>query len=249
MSNLLLIKNIVKKYGDSIVLKDISLEINKQEIISLLGVNGAGKSTLSAILATIQAPTSGDIYYEEKSIYADVFLMRLKIGYCPQKPNLNNYLTLEQNLYWAGKCFGLDNETIQKNIIRLSRQLGLIKYLSSTELKLSGGYKQRFMIARSLMHQPEFLILDEPTVGMDPQIRRELWEVLKELRAGGMTILITTHYLDEAQELSDRCCILDRGVIKKIDTPKNLLVQSNTNSLEEFFIQFFNNQNERGSLL
>ncbi len=241
---LLEIKNIQKKYntnrGEVEALKDVSLAINQGEIISLLGVNGAGKTTLSGIIATLHPATSGDVFFKGDSIYTNVEKFRSKIGYCPQRPNLQPMLTLEQNLTFAGRYYGLSEDMIQTRIKDLSKQFELEKYLQESASILSGGYKQRFMIARSLIHNPELIILDEPTVGLDPHIRRNLWDVIKGLKSQGMTILLTTHYLDEAEKLSDRVCILDKGEIQLIGTPDKLMADFKQTNLEDMFIELLN---------
>lgn len=240
------INNLYKTYQTSSglfqALKGVSLTINKGEILSLLGVNGAGKSTLSSIIATLHPPTSGTITYNDHSIYEDITTFRLKIGYCPQKPNLHPILTLEQNLLFAGRFYNVESDLLKQRITTLTEQFQLSNYLNERASSLSGGYKQRFMIARSLIHNPEFIILDEPTVGLDPHIRRNLWDIIKNLKAQGITVLITTHYLDEAEKLSDRVCILDKGQVKLIDTPDNLLADFKQNNLEDMFIELLKAQ-------
>lgn len=235
------IKNIQKTYstkrGTIEALKDVSLSIKQGEILSLLGVNGAGKSTLSGIIATLHPATSGDVLFKGESIYNNIEDFRSKIGYCPQKPNLKAMLTLEENLIFAGRFYGLSEELIQERIEFLSKQFELGKYLKEYAHILSGGYKQRFMIARSLIHNPELIILDEPTVGLDPHIRRNLWDVIKGLKSQGITVLLTTHYLDEAEKLSDRVCILDKGKIQMIDTPEKLMADFKQENLEDMFIE------------
>jgi len=242
---LLQIKNIQKKYnssrGEITALHDVSLSINQGEILSLLGVNGAGKSTLSGIIATLHPATSGDILFKGESIYNNIELFRSKIGYCPQRPNLKSMLTLEENLIFAGRYYGLDEDTIKNRIKSLAQQFELEKYLKESASILSGGYKQRFMIARSLIHNPEFIILDEPTVGLDPHIRRNLWDVIKNLKKQGITVLLTTHYLDEAEKLSDRVCILDKGKIQLIDTPDKLMADFKQSNLEDMFLELLKN--------
>ena len=238
MSTILLsLKGVTKRYASTEVLHGITLDIMQGEIISLLGINGAGKTTLSSIIATLHPATSGDIVYRGESIYRNITDYRLKLGYCPQKPNLYPQLTLEQNLLFAGKFYGLSPAEIKPRIDELANQFELTKYLPQRATVLSGGYKQRFMIARSLIHKPDFIILDEPTVGLDPQIRRHLWEMIKELKKSGITILLTTHYLDEAEKLSDRVCILDKGYIRLIDTPDKLMADFKQNNLEDVFIE------------
>lgn len=238
---LLNIKNIYKTYhtqsGQFQALKDVSLDIYKGEILSLLGVNGAGKSTLSSIIATLHPASSGDILYNGSSIYHDITKFRLNIGYCPQRPNLNPSLTLQENLIFAGRFYGIEQNELNKRINELVQQFELEKYLTERASILSGGYKQRFMIARSLIHKPLFIILDEPTVGLDPHIRRNLWDMIKNLKKEGITVLLTTHYLDEAEKLSDRVCILDKGQVKLIDTPDKLMADFQQNNLEDMFIE------------
>jgi len=241
-SNILLsIQNITKTFTTNTkiirALKGVSLDIYQGEILSLLGVNGAGKTTLSSIISSLNPPTSGDILYNGKSIYKDLIDYRRIIGFCPQKPNIDGMLTIEENLYFAGRYFNVPEHEIKKRAEHLMKKFNLTQYAQSKGSILSGGYKQRFLLARTLMHQPKIVILDEPTVGLDPHIRRNLWDVIKELKNDGVTILLTTHYLDEAEYLSDRVCILDKGVIKLIDTPDNLKKTYNQNNLENVFIE------------
>lgn len=233
---LLRINNIKKKYGAKEALKGVSLDIYKGEIFGLLGVNGAGKTTLSSIIATLHPATEGDIEYEGRSIYGDIAAYRYKIGFCPQKPNLNPELTLEQNLRYAGSYYGMTKEEIDTRLAQLVKQFELEQYLHQKANVLSGGYKQRFIIARALMHNPQLVLLDEPTVGLDPHIRRQLWQQIKDLNKLGVTVILTTHYLDEAEQLSDRVCVLDKGLIKLIDTPDKLKADFKMNNLEDVFI-------------
>lgn len=236
-SSLLEIQHISKKFGDYQALNDISLTINVGEIMSLLGINGAGKTTLSSIVATLKPPTSGDILFQETSIYQDLMRFRQNIGYCPQKPNLNDHLTMRENLHFAGKYYGLPENVINERIEQLAQQFRFTNYLTHNPTTLSGGYKQRFLLARSIIHYPKLIILDEPTVALDPHIRRQLWDLILELKSKGLSILLTTHYLDEAEVLSDRVCVLNKGVVSLIDTPANLLSSFNKGRLEDVFIQ------------
>ena len=236
---LLSLKNVKKQYrgAKTEALKGISLDILKGEILGLLGVNGAGKTTLSSIIATLHPATSGEILHEGKSIYNDITTFRHLIGFCPQKPNLNNLLTVEQNLLFAGRYYGIPEEEIRKRMKTLMDKYELNHYAQSKPDILSGGYKQRVMIARALMHNPKLVILDEPTVGLDPHIRHQLWESIRGLKDDGVTVLLTTHYLDEAEILSDRICILDKGLIRLIDTPENLKTAYDKSKLEDVFLQ------------
>ncbi len=245
MSNILLrIKNVKKRYDTKEALKGVSFDIYKGEIFGLLGVNGAGKSTLSSIIATLHPPTDGDIEYEGKSIYNDIASYRFQLGFCPQKPNLNGLLTLEDNLRFAGRYYGMTEAHIDERLKLLMKQFELEEYAKQKASVLSGGYKQRFMIARSLMHNPKLVLLDEPTVGLDPHIRRQLWDKIKELKRQGITVLLTTHYLDEAEQLSDRVCILDKGQVRLIDTPDKLMADFKQKNLEDVFIELMKEKPE-----
>lgn len=248
MRTLLRVKNIAKTYqtprGPIESLKGVSLDIMQGEVLSLLGVNGAGKTTLSSIIATLHPATSGDILKNDVSIYQDVVEYRRTIGFCPQKPNVDMMLTLEENLMFAGRFFCLPTAVIRERSTQLMKQFGLEKYAQQKADILSGGYKQRFMLARTLIHKPELVILDEPTVGLDPHVRREIWDIIKELRNSGVTVLLTTHYLDEAEKLSDRVCVLDKGVIKLVDTPENLKNVHGKANLEDVFIALMNEEKE-----
>lgn len=218
-------------------LKGVSFEIFEGEIFGLLGVNGAGKTTLSTIIAGLHPPTGGDVKFRGRSIYRDIVSYRRMIGFCPQKPNLDLNLTLEENLIFAGLYHQLPYKEIREQVELLMSQFQLNEYAQSKARVLSGGYKQRFLIARTLVHKPKLIILDEPTVGLDPHIRHQLWDLISHLRKNGSSILLTTHYLDEAEHLSDRVCIIDSGVVKTIDTPQNLLKQHQMGRLEEVFLK------------
>ena len=250
---LLQIKNVTKTYPKTAsnpeikALKGVDLDIYEGEVLSLLGVNGAGKTTLSSIISTLHPATSGDIEYNGTSIYKQITEFRQIIGFCPQKPNIDSMLTLKDNLVFAGRYFHLSNEEIAKRSTELMREFNLEKYADARGSILSGGYKQRFLIARTLMHKPKLVIFDEPTVGLDPHVRRDLWKVIKNLKNEGVTVLLTTHYLDEAENLSDRVCILHKGVIQTIDTPENLKNLHNKSNLEDVFVQLMDQDKDGDS--
>ncbi len=244
---LLSIKNVTKTYQGTptiTALKGINLDIFQGEVLSLLGVNGAGKTTLSSIIATLHPATSGDILYNGVSIYEDIISFRRIMGFCPQKPNIDAMLTIKENLIFAGRYFNLSHDVIEQRSKELMEQFQLTKYADAKGSMLSGGYKQRFLLARTLMHSPKIVILDEPTVALDPHIRRNLWDIIKQLKNDGVTILLTTHYIEEAEILSDRVCILDQGVIKLIDTPDNLKKDYSKANLEDVFIKLMQESDE-----
>lgn len=244
MSPILDIKNVSKTYKDKhnpvFALNNVSLTINAGEILALLGVNGAGKTTLSSILATLHPATSGDVLFKGRSIYdnSNLLTYRKALGFCPQKPNLDSYLNVQDNLIFAGRYYLMPQEKIAQRAQELMEKFELTKYAKFNINALSGGYKQRLSIARALMHYPEIVILDEPTVGLDPNIRRQLWDVIRELKKNGVTVILTTHYLDEAEQLSDRACILSRGKVILIESIKNLKERHNKElSFEDVFIE------------
>ena len=247
-SLLLRISNVKKhyKHGKRVAkaLDGVSLDIFKGEVLGLLGVNGAGKTTLSSILATLHPLTEGEIIYEGKSIYDDMARYRCAVGFCPQQINLDNDLTVEQNLAFAGRYMGVSPDDIRTKVDSFIKMYGLEQYKDSSPEVLSGGYARRVLIARALMHSPRLVILDEPTVGLDPHVRHQLWELIRDLKNQGVTVILTTHYIDEAEFLSDRICVLERGLVKLIDTPQGLLTAYQKSRLEEVFIQLINENKE-----
>jgi ABC-2 type transport system ATP-binding protein len=235
------IKDIFKTYakpnGEPFnALDGVSLTIRRKEILALLGVNGAGKTTLSSIIATLHPPTRGDILFKGASIYHHLLDYRKALGFCPQRQNLDIQLTVEENLLFAGRYFLLPETLVHTRAHELMTRFNLTRYASYAINALSGGTKQRILIARALMHNPEILILDEPTVGLDPDVRRLLWQHIKELKAQGMTIILTTHYLDEAEALADRVCILSKGKVLLVASMQELKEQHQATSFEDVFL-------------
>jgi len=228
-------------------LSDVSFSINEGEIFGLLGVNGAGKTTLSSILATLHPPTSGDVLYNGSSIYNDINNYRTNLGFCPQHQNLDQFLTVKENLYFAGRYFLIPKNVLKERVEYLLEHFGLQKYANFSINELSGGNKQRILIARALIHNPKIIIFDEPTVGLDPDIRRALWQEIKSLKKSGITIILTTHYLDEAEQLSDKVCFLHKGKIILIDSIESLKAQRSKKHLEDIFIELVQEQNEESS--
>lgn len=243
MTTLLKIKKISKNYPMmrrhlKCALQSVSLDLIQGEILGLLGVNGAGKTTLVSILSTLHPPTSGDVEWNGISIYDRLLEYRAIVGHCPQHPNIEKNLSLGENLIFSGLCYGLTKWQAIDRQKEIASQFFLEDYLKADVDQVSGGYRQRFLIARTLMHNPRLVILDEPTVGLDSHVRRELWKVIKLLKEQSITVVLTTHYLDEAEFLSDRLCFLHRGRVHVIDTPYNLKQACGKDSLEDVFISF-----------
>ena len=239
-SLILQIQNVSKIYRSKAepvhALDNVSIDIKQGEIFGLLGVNGASKTTLSSILATLHPPTNGKILFNGQSIYKNLLGYRKALGFCPQKQNLDLFLTVKENLVFAGRYFLLPEQKIQQRVAHLLEQLELTRYANFKIDALSGGTKQRVLIARALIHQPKIVILDEPTVGLDPDIRRKLWDIIAELKSDGITVILTTHYLDEAEALSDRVCILHNGKVLQIESVAALKEQHQQKKLEDIFL-------------
>jgi ABC-2 type transport system ATP-binding protein len=237
-------KNYLSKRKKIEALKGITFDIQEKEILSLLGINGAGKTTLSSIIATLLKPSSGDIFYKDCSIYKDIVFFRKVLGFCPQIQNLDLDLNVKENLVFAGKYYSLSKKQINERLEYLLEKFDLKKYAKFDLDALSGGYKQRFMIARTLMHNPKLIIMDEPTVGLDPKLRRLLWKYILDLKEEGKTILLTTHYLDEADVLSDRICVIDEGKLRALEKPAKLKEIWESKNLEDVFLELIKQKNE-----
>lgn len=237
---ILQIKNVSKTYKDQqrIVhaLNDVSFTINQGEIFGLLGVNGAGKTTLSSLLATIHPPTQGDILYNGTSIYQNIYTYRRALGLCPQIQNLDQFLNVRDNLVFSGRYYLIPEKEIQERVDQLLHEFELTRYAHFEVDQLSGGTKQRVLIARALVHKPKIVLFDEPTVGLDPDIRRKLWTHIQALKNQGITVILTTHYLDEAEVLSDRVCMLSKGRVMLIESVADLKQKHKLDKLEDIFL-------------
>lgn len=224
------------KSGPTQALNNVTFDIMAGEIFGLLGINGAGKTTLSSILATLHPATSGDVLFQGESIYENITTYRNALGFCPQTQNLDLALTVKENLVFAGRYFLMPENIIAQRVQELIEQLELEHHTNAPIHSLSGGTKQRVLIARALMHNPKIVILDEPTVGLDPDIRRKLWNIIRGLKETGITIILTTHYLDEAEVLSDRVCILHKGKVQLIESVVDLKAKHKMDKLEDIFL-------------
>ena len=208
--------------GDVVALESLDLDIQAGEFFGLLGPNGAGKTTAIAILTTRVLPTSGKAIVAGADVVSDSVRVRQTIGVVPQRPNADLSLNVLENLQFHAAYFGIGSEVATKRAYELLERLGLSDKAGSKMSELSGGQQQRLMIVRALMHEPDIIFLDEPTVGLDPQARLDLWEILRDLHRRGRTIVMTTHYMDEADRLCDRLVIIDRGKLLALDTPRTL---------------------------
>jgi ABC-2 type transport system ATP-binding protein len=200
----------------------LDLTVERGEIFGLLGPNGAGKTTTAGMLTTRVIPTSGRAFVGGVDVIGHPSEAKRLIGVVPQTNTLDRSLSVSENLYFHGRFFGMSANAAKAESTRLLEQFRLAERAKASVMALSGGMAQRLMVARAVMHRPSVLFLDEPTAGLDPQSRIALWEILDELHVDGQTILLTTHYMEEADQLCDRVAIIDKGVVIALDTPGGL---------------------------
>ncbi|HSG41533.1 MAG TPA: ATP-binding cassette domain-containing protein [Anaerolineales bacterium] len=225
MPNILEVKDLVKTYGDFTAVKGISFDIKEGEIFSLLGPNGAGKTTTISMLSTLYTPTSGDATIGGHSISKDPMAVKQVIGVVPQEIALYEDLSARENLIFWGQMYGLSGKALNSRVDEVLEQIGLVDKAKNKVKTYSGGMKRRVNIGVGLLHKPRLLFMDEPTVGIDPQSRRAILDTVKDLNKMGMTVLYTTHYMEEAEELSDRVGIIDHGELIAIGTQDELTKQ------------------------
>lgn len=218
MKPIIQVKNLVKKYGDFTAVNYISFEVYENEIFGLLGPNGAGKTTTLEIIETLREKTQGEVIVDGLNVDTKQNEIKRIIGVQLQAAGYYPNLNLKQLLEVFA---GLYNIKIDTN--KVLEEVNLLDKANNKFKELSGGQKQRFSIATTLINNPKIIFLDEPTTGLDPQARRNLWDLIKGLKLKGTTVVITTHYMDEAEELCDRIAIVDSGKIISLDTPDNLI--------------------------
>jgi ABC-2 type transport system ATP-binding protein len=200
----------------------LNLSVRRGEIFGLLGPNGAGKTTTGGMLTTMVVPTAGTAVAGGVDVVKHPALAKQAIGVVPQQNTLDRSLTVWENLYFHGRFFGMSAADSRAAADQLLVDFHLVNWGKAPVMSLSGGMAQRLMVARAILHLPAILFLDEPTAGLDPQSRLALWEVLQRLNGEGQTILLTTHYMEEADQLCDRVAIMDHGHILALDTPARL---------------------------
>lgn len=217
-------EKLTKRYTDGNILavNQLDLSVYHGEIFGLLGPNGAGKTTTVGMLTTLVIPTGGKAVVAGVDVVAQPALVKQMIGVVAQTNNLDRALNVWENLYYHGRFFGMSAREARAAADESLVRFRLAERAKADVMAISGGMAKRLMVARALLHHPSVLFLDEPTAGLDPQARIALWEILDKLHAGGQTILLTTHYMEEADSLCDRLAIMDHGHLLAMDTPKNL---------------------------
>ena len=222
MASLVEVKNLVRKFGDNTAVADISFTIEEGEVLSLLGPNGAGMTTTISMLSCLLAPTAGDATVGGYSVTSQPLQVKNVIGVVPQEIALYDDLTALENLMFWGRMYGMGGATLKQRVTEVLEQVGLADRAKERVKTYSGGMKRRINIGVGLLHRPRLLFMDEPTVGIDPQSRRNILDSVKELNRQGMTVLYTTHYMEEAEELSDRVGIIDHGKLIALGTQREL---------------------------
>ena len=227
---------LTKKYKDTIAVDNLNLEIKKGELFALLGVNGAGKTTTIKMLSCLTVPTSGDAFLYGKSICNDSAGVKELIAVSPQETAVAPGLSVRENLEFICGIYGFDKAKQKAKIEEVCQQLGLANVLNKKAGKLSGGWQRRLSIAMALISEPELLFLDEPTLGLDVLARSELWDLIQTLK-GEVTIVLTTHYMEEAEALSDRIGIMKEGKLLTCGTAEELKKKASVERFEQAFVR------------
>ncbi|MBP1948803.1 ABC transporter ATP-binding protein [Virgibacillus litoralis] len=235
MSAFIEMNNIAHSYNKESVLKDIDLSIPEGQLFGLLGPSGSGKTTLVKIMIGLLTPINGTIHIENQQMPS--FKQMQKIGYMAQSDALYSELTARENLHFFASIYKIPKKQQKERVAEAAKIVDLQDHLDKTLEKYSGGMKRRMSLAVSLLHQPNLLILDEPTVGIDPVLRASIWEELRNMQKQGTTIIITTHVMDEAEKC-DNLALLRNGYVIAQGSPQQLKSKSNTETLEEAFLQF-----------
>lgn len=246
------LEGLKKNYKNVQALNKITLHVLRGELFAYLGPNGSGKTTTVNILTGLTDPSAGDAYLNNFHIQKESLQAKLQSGLVTQRINLDNELTVYENLNIHGRLFHMPKKERVKKIDELLDYIELNDRKNSFIKHLSGGMKRRIVIARAMMHSPVILFLDEPTVGLDPNIRRKTWSLIKKLQQNGTTIFLTTHYIEEAEFLADRVAFLDKGEIIKIDTPQNFMDRIGKWALDDMVNDniktiYFKNKDEAGN--
>ena len=216
-------RGLVKRYGEFTAVDGIDFDVAPGECVALLGPNGAGKTTTIRMVTCFSPITGGTIQVFGRDVAEEPRAVKSLMGICPQEDNLDPDFSVRKNLLVFARYFGLEPTAAARRADELLEELGLTEKADSVIVELSGGMKRRLMLARALLNEPWLLVLDEPTTGLDPQARQLIWQRVRRLREAGVTVLLTTHYMDEASQLADRVVVMNEGKILLEGTPKSLV--------------------------
>jgi lipooligosaccharide transport system ATP-binding protein len=226
-------RDLRKSFGDFEAVKGIDVEVRRGEAFGFLGPNGAGKSSTMRMVAAVSPISGGDLRILGMDPATDGPAIRARIGVCPQEDTLDTELTVRDNLFVYGRYFGLPRKEVRTRVDELLAFVQLTEKADAMVEDLSGGMKRRLTIARSLINRPDVLLLDEPTTGLDPQARHVVWDRLFRLKQQGVTLVLTTHYMDEAEQLCDRLVVMDKGLIAAEGSPPELIRSHSTREVVE----------------
>lgn len=231
------IQNLSKRFEDKIALENLCLQVQKGELFGLLGPNGAGKTTTINILCGLVKPTSGAATVCGYDVQKEIGKIKELIGVCTQETAVYPYLTGAENVELFGNLYSVDSKMLKERSSVLLTKMGLNEDAKRKASKYSGGMKRRLSLALALIHDPSVIFLDEPTVAMDPQSRRAVWDFIKYQKSKGKTVILTTHSMEEAEELCDRIGIIDNGKLIALGAPKELVAKGQVKNLEDLFIK------------
>lgn len=227
------IRGLTKKFGDFTAVDDLSFEIRTGEFFGLLGPNGAGKTTTISMLSTVLLPTAGEILIDGVRLTRGASEQKRKLAVITQEYSMRQDMTMDEVMEYQGRLYYMPKKQIKARSQELLEFAGLADFHRRTVRHLSGGMKRKLMICRALLIEPEILLLDEPTAGMDALSRRQMWNLLKQVNDKDMTILLTTHYIEEAEALCDRVAMINKGRLQKLDTPKSLIQELGEYTVDE----------------
>lgn len=233
---IIIVKNLVKKFGDFTANDNLNFEVYKGEIFGFLGANGAGKTTAMKILCGLSKPTSGEVDIAGYNIYRDTDKIRHIIGYMSQRFSLYEDLTVYENIRFFAGIYGIRGKEFRAKAEKLIAKLNMKDVAKTLVASIPLGWKQKLAFSIAMFHEPPIVFLDEPTSGVDPRTRRQFWEMIYQAAESGVTVFITTHYMDEA-EYCDRVSIMDQGRIAALDTPKMLKENAGAKNMNDVFLK------------
>ena len=247
MANEIMIKDLAKNFDDIQAVNGLSFDIRKGELFGLLGPNGAGKTTTIRMLCGLLAPSAGTATYGDLDIRRDLPKIKARIGVCPQEAAVFKVLTGKENIELMGNLHGLDKRVIRERTTELLDQADFTEAAQRKSKGYSGGMMRQLNLLMALVSDPDIVFLDEPTVGMDARARRRTWEYIASLKDQNKTVILTTHYIEEAQSLSDRVGIIDYGELVALGTPEGLMKEHDANDLEAVFLKITGRRIAEGS--
>lgn len=227
------IKNLTKRFGDFTAVDHLDLTIGTGEFFGLLGPNGAGKTTTISMMSTVLLPTEGEIFIDGQRLDRKASAQKRKLSVITQEYSMRQDMTMDEVMEYQGRLYGMPRNVIREKSEELLEFVGLTEFRRRTVRHLSGGMKRKLMVCRALLIEPEILLLDEPTAGMDALSRRQMWNLLRQVNGQNMTIVLTTHYMEEAQALCDRVALINRGVLQKLDSPDALIDELGAYAVDE----------------